>query len=241
MKFNPLDITVLVIIVLFFIYGIMKGFIKPCISLVGWGVAIALIYFVAAKFGEMLMGTAVGTWVESLVGKTTGILGNSRDFTVVNVGGEWVFAHDNSSVIALLESKLILPNFLVENIMANMTVGTLEVNVISSLKAYAGQFLASVIILVGTGIIFFVIKIFVGRAIYGRPVGVVNRILGSILYLAIGVMFVFLAFSIMNAVIGMFNTETAINISKMMNEGFLTQYIMKYNPIDMIFNLINAA
>ena len=234
MVFNTVDIIVLVVVVLFFLYGLMRGFIRPIITILGLGVAAALIYFLSASFGELLIDTSLGEWIESMLMKTTGILGSEKDFTVVLVGEEWVFSHNGESVITMLQSNVMYPSFMIDSIMANMTAGTLEMNIVKSLNIYFMQFIAGLIILVAVMIIFFIINIFAGRAIYKTKIGVVNRMLGSVLYLGIGVLFIFIAFTITSTVVGMLGNETGDSILEMMNNGMISKYITLYNPITML-------
>lgn len=62
---NYIDIAIIVLVLLFMIVGIFKGFLRPLITLVGLGGAAALIYFYAVPFGGVIGGWGL---TEALVG-----------------------------------------------------------------------------------------------------------------------------------------------------------------------------
>lgn len=65
MSINYIDIAIIMLMVLFMIVGIFKGFLRPLITLIGLGGAVALIYFYAEPFGGIIGGWGL---TEALVG-----------------------------------------------------------------------------------------------------------------------------------------------------------------------------
>lgn len=63
------DIAVLAIAALFIIIGLVKGFIKPLVSVIGWGLSFAGIYFFAGKISSILLGTGLNGILTGLVQK----------------------------------------------------------------------------------------------------------------------------------------------------------------------------
>ena len=238
MSFNPLDGTVIGILVFFMIYGIFKGFIKPVISLVSWGVALTLIYLFSGQLGDVLMSTSMGGWISPMLEGTTESLGDYMSSVIVEVNGEWVFLAGGATIQSVLEQSLLIPNFMITSIMSNLQAGALSLSVNAALLSSVGQVAATLMIALSTGIVFFLFKVLVCRSIKGKRVGAVNRTFGALLYLAMGVFFIFFSFVIIEFVVGFFNTPIAEQIKKMLNEGFLTKYITQYNPITMLINLI---
>ena len=68
--------------------------------------------------------------------------------------------------------------------------------------------------------------------------GALNRTFGSLLYLIMGAFFIFFSFILLDFIVGFFDTEIANQIKDMLNNGMLTQYITKYNPITMLIGVM---
>jgi len=132
-----------------------------------------------------------------------------------------------------------LPQGLIEILASRMNVGvTLDVNLITVMTEYASIIISAVIIILAVGIVTFIGKHFVSKAIYGRPIGVFNRISGMVLYGILGALVICVALTITNMAIGLSNSKTAVGAVEFLNSGMFTQYIVKDNPIDLIIKLL---
>lgn len=69
MILNYVEIAVIAIMALFIIVGIFKGFWKPFMSLIGWGISVASIYFFGGKLANLINPTSFGNWIRGFVGK----------------------------------------------------------------------------------------------------------------------------------------------------------------------------
>lgn len=99
-----LDLVIAAIIVLYFLWGIIKGFAKPLTGIISWGVAIAAIYFGGKLIGDIFL-TQLGLEevVRSVINVITesGITVSDPDLVVKYVG--LIIA----SVIIILVVKII--------------------------------------------------------------------------------------------------------------------------------------
>lgn len=82
---NYVDIAVIVVAALFLIIGLFKGFVKPLVSLLGWGGSFAGIYFFAGKISDLLLQTKLGDWMTEQMLKVTSDLAHVEQ--IVNYTG----------------------------------------------------------------------------------------------------------------------------------------------------------
>ena len=238
MTFNPLDGTVIGLLVAFIIYGALKGSVKPIISLVSWGSAIALIYLFSAQLGEVLMSTSMGDWISGMLSGVTEGLGDTFDKEIILKDGVWIIAGTATTVESVLQGSLVVPGFMISSIMSSLAPGALSASVTTALVSSIGQVTAALMIALATGTVFFLFKVLVCRSIKGKRMGALNRTFGSLLYLIMGAFFIFFSFILLDFIVGFFDTEIANQIKDMLNNGMLTQYITKYNPITMLIGVM---
>lgn len=178
------DIAVLVLVALFIIIGFVKGFVKPLVSLIGWGFSFAGIYFFSEKLSSVLLGTKLNEWLTGFVQK-----------------------------------------FITE---ADAVIKTVD---------YLGLTIATSIILLIVAILVAIINAIITKTTFSRKT-FLNRFFGSILYLAKGIFSIFTLLTIIVIIL------QAIGKTDILETYFynstITKYLIQYNPIDKIFNILLA-
>ncbi|MDE6967804.1 MAG: CvpA family protein [Clostridia bacterium] len=177
------DIVIAAIIVLYFLFGFFKGFTKPLISIISWGVIFALIYFVGKPLGNMLM---------------------------IEVGLE--------QPIREILAKIIEDGAL-----------------INTICKYVGVVIASIGIFLIVKILAMVINIIIKKARKAHRKTALDRILGCILGIIKGAVVVCVIMAILVPLIDIIKVPELTN---MINNSYVTKYIVEYNPITMLFEHI---
>ena len=237
---NYLDIAILVFVGLFFLYGLLKGFVKPIISIIGFGGAIALIYFTSKPFGNILMNSFIGDWVGGWFSGLVEKLGDNANAIVVESPNGLVLSGTSVLVTTVLAESLGIPSFMLGGFVNNMQAGiALGENFTNSCKLYVGILFASIIIIIGVAIVVTILKIILHKALAQDGISMINRGLGGLLYMILGVLVASVIIYIMSYIVGLLNTPTAIQIKEMMGEdSVIAKYFVEYNPIKLIIDAV---
>lgn len=237
---NYFDIAIIAFLLLFLIVGIFKGFIRPMITLVGLGGAIALIYFFSDQFGQILMNSFIGGFLTEPVANMVGKLGESASLTVVESANGLVLAGTNILISDAITEALGVPSFMAVAIAANMSAGsTLGEQATLLVNKYIGIIMASLIILIGMIILIIIIKSILKRHVDFTAIKAIDKVFGGLIYLVVGAVLVFTILSLFSYILPMINHPVVDEIEAMMvKEKSLTPYLVQYNPITMIINMI---
>ena len=188
MKFDVLTIVYLVIILLYLIIGLKKGFFKTLTGLIKSVLAIVIAIFLARPLTSLVVGTGIGDGINGKI--ETWLLGKEGVFTSV------VTADTKDAVIVQALGQLNIPSvfhsWLAKMIDQYVEVGTEGVTVAAALAPaityylfYAAVFI--VLFIIGLIICAILNKIF--EKLEEIPfVGGLNKLLGVVLNLAIGLL-----------------------------------------------------
>ena len=176
------DLAIAAILVLYFLWGFFKGFVKPLTALISWGVIILVFYFGGSFIGDFLIGK---TGIEPFI---------------LN----------------------ILQNFM-------------DAQAASSIMKYIGLGLAAICIFIVVKLITFIINIIIKRSIKAHRKTALDIVFGGLLNIIKGALWVCIILAILIPIAQKFNIQEVTN---MINGSTVTKYIVQYNPITMLVNLI---
>lgn len=189
-KFDYISIAFIVIIVISLIVGIVRGFASSLISLLAGLGSIILAILLAKPFGEFLAGTSLGNGLyQQLDQWVVGQLGTASE--------QLITTENMSTVLPEVYSALNIPSFLHQTITAliqplitqeGVSIASVVATSITNYTFIAISFLVLWIIF----LIIFIILGRLGKKINKIPVvGGLNRILGGIFGLGIGLIICF--------------------------------------------------
>ena len=176
------DLAIAAILVLYFLWGLFKGFAKPLTAIISWAVIILLVYFGGNFLGELIVGR-------------TGL---------------------EPKVLELLQ------NFVDEQ------------QALAIVK-YVGLAIAAVCIFIVVKLITFIINIIIKRARRAHRKSALDRIFGGLLNLVKGALWVCIILAILAPLAEILGIA---EISNMISGSTVTKYIVQYNPITLLFNVI---
>ena len=229
---NYFDIAVLIFLALGLIIGLFKGFIKPLVTVIGWGVGFALIYFFSDNLAGVFASTDFNGIVVGGAEKFLAGLGANGEQVMVLKDGVWLLANGTS----LTDAVMILPDFLVTGLSANFVEGaTLFSNLSFSITKYIMTGLSAIIMMLGTGIVFSIIGRIVSKMAYNNGKGAINRIAGGLLYLTSSVFLVGLIVMGLNMLTSTISIPALVEI---MDSSWIMSNLGQYNPIELIINSI---
>ena len=188
MQFKNLaiDLAIAAIILLYFLWGLLRGYTKPLTALISWVLVILLIYFCAKPLGNLFINDLkVGQGIRSL------------------------FEHTS-------QSQEFIDNF---------------VN-------YTGILLGSACIFIVVKFITMIINIFIKKAQKPYKKSAVNRIVGGLLNIIKGVLWVFIILAILYPISELININGAPVVKDLLDANVMTKFLIDKNPIMMLFNLL---
>lgn len=231
---NYFDIAILVVLGLFLLWGLWKGFVKTGLSLLGWGVAITLIYFFAAEIGAFIDSSAVGGWINDGIFKAFN--GNELfNVELVDSGNGLVLGGSGIAITDALKEAHI-PSFLQNSILGFMSAGgTIASGLSKGITTYIDIVIAALAILIVTGIVFSILKLIFRRAIHAIRLGWLDRLLGCVIGIAVGILAVSALMTIIDMMSGFGFMSEAIAVR---DSGTISQLFMKYNPFGLLLDVI---
>ena len=176
------DLAIAAILVLYFLWGLFKGFAKPLTAIISWAVIILLVYFGGNFLGELIVGR-------------TGL---------------------EPKVLELLQ------NFV-------------DAQQVLAIVKYVGLAIAAVCIFIVVKLITFIINIIIKRARRAHRKSALDRIFGGLLNLVKGALWVCIILAILAPLAEILGIA---EISNMISGSTVTKYIVQYNPITLLFNVI---
>ena len=230
---NYLDYAIIAILALALITGLFKGFVKPIISIISWGVIIGVIYFLGQQVADLLGTTPLGDLLQGLVRTTLEPLGELGTENVVqNSQGVWVIA---SSGVALTDAVVTIPDFILNIVSGSFQANvSLADNLTATLANYVLLAISAVTIMLAVGIIFAIISAIINRFVNVQN-AVLNRCLGAVLQLIIPCMSVFLVLFFLNIVASFVNIE---GLNKIIEESAIVKVIGGFNPFELIIGAV---
>lgn len=235
---NYFDIAILVVLGLFLIFGFVKGFIKTGLSLLSWGVGIALIYFVGKQVGELLTNSFIGEWISGGYNGLLEKLGEAGGYNVIKVGEELKLQTTNGQIIELSVAlqSIGIPSFLHSVLGSALIVNeTLSVSLNHAMTLFTCIAIGSVLLLIVVGIVFKIIGIFINRAMRVCRLKFVDRLFGGILHIAVGILFVSVIMLAIDLMSGLGFMEKVI---AQRDAGVISKLFVEYNPISLILGII---
>ena len=176
------DLAIAAILVLYFLWGLFKGFAKPLTAIISWAVIILLVYFGGNFLGELIVGR-------------TGL---------------------EPKVLELLQNFVDAQQAL-------------------AIVKYVGLAIAAVCIFIVVKQITFIINIIIKRARRAHRKSALDRIFGGLLNLVKGALWVCIILAILAPLAEILGIA---EISNMISGSTVTKYIVQYNPITLLFNVI---
>jgi len=176
------DLAIAAILVLYFLWGLFKGFAKPLTAIISWAVIILLVYFGGNFLGELIVGR-------------TGL---------------------EPKVLELLQNFVDAQQAL-------------------AIVKYVGLAIAAVCIFIVVKLITFIINIIIKRARRAHRKSALDRIFGGLLNLVKGALWVCIILAILAPLAEILGIA---EISNMISGSTVTKYIVQYNPITLLFNVI---
>ncbi len=176
------DLAIAAILVLYFLWGLFKGFAKPLTAIISWAVIILLVYFGGNFLGDLIIGR-------------TGL---------------------EPKVLELLQNFVDAQQAL-------------------AIVKYVGIAIAAVCIFIVVKLITFIINIIIKRARRAHRKSALDRIFGGLLNLVKGALWVCIILAILAPLAEILGIA---EISNMISGSTVTKYIVQYNPITLLFNVI---
>ncbi len=176
------DLAIAAILVLYFLWGLFKGFAKPLTAIISWAVIILLVYFGGNFLGDLIIGR-------------TGL---------------------EPKVLELLQNFVDAQQAL-------------------AIVKYVGIAIAAVCIFIVVKLITFIINIVIKRARRAHRKSALDRIFGGLLNLIKGALWVCIILAILAPLAEILGIA---EISNMISGSTVTKYIVQYNPITLLFNVI---
>ncbi len=176
------DLAIAAILVLYFLWGLFKGFAKPLTAIISWAVIILLVYFGGNFLGDLIIGR-------------TGL---------------------EPKVLELLQNFVDAQQAL-------------------AIVKYVGLAIAAVCIFIVVKLITFIINIIIKRARRAHRKSALDRIFGGLLNLVKGALWVCIILAILAPLAEILGIA---EISNMISGSTVTKYIVQYNPITLLFNVI---
>ena len=176
------DLAIAAILVLYFLWGLFKGFAKPLTAIISWAVIILLVYFGGNFLGDLIIGR-------------TGL---------------------EPKVLELLQNFVDAQQAL-------------------AIVKYVGIAIAAVCIFIVVKLITFIINIIIKRARRAHRKSALDRIFGGLLNLVKGALWVCIILAILAPLAEILGIA---EISNMISGSTVTKYIVQYNPITLLFNVL---
>lgn len=234
---NYFDLAILIVVALFFLLGIWKGFFKTAMSLVTWGLIFVGIYFLGEKLGTLIESTAIGTWISKGFSNMFGGMGEAAGFMVVDSNGT-LMLQTSAGLISITEGLALLkiPTFLSSIIGGTLIAGqTFAAGCSSTLTGYVCIAIAAVGIAIVIGIVSAIVRHFINKFLRRTQTKGLDRFLGGVLYIAIGAIVVFGALFIIDLMSGINFMEKVI---AMRDTSKIASWLTQNNPIAMLIALI---
>lgn len=188
MQFKNLaiDLAIAAIILLFFLWGLLRGYTKPLTALISWVLVILLIYFCAKPLGNLFINDLkVGQSIRSLL--------------------------QHSS-----QSQEFIDNFV----------------------KYTGILLGSACIFIVVKFITMIVNIFIKKAQKPYKKSAVNRVVGGLLNIIKGVLWVFIILAILYPISELIKINGSPVIKELLDANVMTKFLIDKNPIMMLINLL---
>lgn len=231
-KFDWISLIYLAIVIFSVIWGVHKGFIHSFLSFFGAIIAFFIAYLIAKPLGTYLYnlngwGTGlrdhISSWfVERGAGHPIDAGNDVANAYIITKYGsqnamEWVVGqaqlteevYDGNTVLSLALASLGIPGFL-QGTVNNLVLSAVPETASENLAFYFGEAIASlmfvalafIVIFILVSVIFLIVRILTKNLNKIKVVGPINRILGGVLGLAIGLFYVTLASAGLSALSG---------------------------------------
>lgn len=183
------DLAIAAILLLYFLFGLAKGFVKPITCIISWGIIILAFYFAANPLNNLLTSEQVG--LDSIL---SGALGN-----------------------------VISDTALVDKIVKYLILAIIGVALIIVVK-----------------LIFAIINLITKRMRRAYRKSGLDRFMGGLLNLVKGALVVCVLMAIIAPLSELLAAQFNFpDLKTMIDNSYVTKYIVEYNPITMLINAIS--
>ncbi|MGD9887011.1 MAG: CvpA family protein [Bacilli bacterium] len=227
---GKIELVILIIVGLFTLFGLFRGFVKQLMSAAGWLVSLVGAFLLTEKVSILVKGSSIG---DQVVAKVTAWI---ADFPTFNIPFDQANATEQlSSAI----SELGLPKFIADAIAKGVDFSSVPTTF--SLAEVLSPSISSVIITIITFIglfvvIFILFKIlghFLNKLFSGKVLGFVNKILGAVLGLTKAVLIVSVLMLVLSTAAGMIPAVNDFVTADLASNGGLgiAKYLYESNPL----------
>lgn len=239
---NYFDIAILCVMALFLVIGVFKGFVKTFLGILSWGISLLIIYFLGDNISTWLAGTPIG---DMIANGFAGLYGNMGDFATwtvgVNAEGTFIVA-ETGILLSEAMADASIPGFIVTLLTSNLTAGTTIASALGQTSAkYACYAIAAVAIMIAMAIVFCIIGIIVKKMMRkdaNHGISLVNRGIGGLLYLGVGICVVSIAMIVIDV---MEPLPFMDKVLEMRDAGKISSLFADKNPLVLIFKAITKS
>lgn len=236
---NYFDYAIIGVMALFLLIGFCKGFIKTGLSILTWGISFAIIYFAGSTIVNWFMSTGAGNGFANIFEGLFSGVGEFSNWTIgVGAGGEKIVVETGQLLTEALKGESI-PGFVVSLMLSAIMPGsTIAAGLGRTTATYASYAIVAIGVLIVVAIIMSIISIVIHKSMRSKRLGFVNRLVGGILYIAVGLCFV----SVAMIVIDLMEPLSFMNpVIEMRNAGKISSIFIDNNPLILIFKAITKS
>ncbi len=222
---NVADFIIIVFLLFFVVYGLIRGFLKQVMGLLSTVAAFIVAYIFCDNVANLLfdktpIGTSIAGWIQSLFGDSWNVEKSASELSEFIASQNWP-TFLSQAVIKAAES------------LDSATVNFAEVagKTIAKYLLVSASFIALSLV---CKLVFWLLEKLLSLIISHTPIKVVDKILGVLLGLAKG----YLIISLVLFIVGLFSFEPADNFKAVLNQSAICSFFTEHNVFAWLFGKI---
>ena len=235
---NYADIAVLAVLLIAVIIGCLRGFWKSVSKILSLGIAVVLAFTLADKLSTVMFNESALETLSSFVSNIVPTTPLSDAMVFATTSGDLMVEFEGGSIaIAEALKRMLVPSFLHAPIIASagaiagpITLGVLITSAYTHMLALV---LSGLVIFLAAFIVVSIICAVIYKAVsYGKFHKAVDRILGGVLRIFTGGLFIVIVFNIMASMSGF---EFMTPVMTEIENGVISGWIYKADLLNKIF------
>lgn len=226
---GKIDLAIIIIMLIFVIFGLIKGFMKQILSVANWLLSLIGSFLFVKPFSALLSKTALSTSINGKVANWIGTKGATFN--------EMVEPGRIKEQISQGISELGLPKFIADAIAGGINISGSEGDM--TLAEILAPSIGSIILTVLSFIILFILFMIVLKILFGflnnvfdeGILGAVNKLLGGLLGLIKGAVLISLVMLLLSAVSGIIPPLNNFLVADLDSKIGIGKFFYEKNPL----------
>lgn len=224
-QLNIADAVIFAFLLIFVIYGLIRGFLKQVMGLLSSVAALICAYVFCNKLANFIaeqtpIDNAICDWVKGLMGETWNKDLSVSELSAFIASQNWP-AFLSNAVIKAVESLNV----------ATVNFAEIAGNTIANYILVSASFLAISLV---CKLVFLIVEKLLSFLVKHTPIVIVDRLLG----VALGLVKGYLIVSFVLFVIGLLSFEPLKDLKNTVDNSIISSFIMKYNVFAWLFGKI---